>query len=356
VVRGDLGIPANGQVVAILRHNVVMLLVPAPGARAPKDGHKPKPVKIEKVEQLTGHRIGVVSRADANLQVLDVILRQYAIANSKVQVIVLDPNDVGAAIRDDKIDAILVTGPQTGKALADVVAAASSAKEAPTFLPIGESEAIEKRFPNYESTEIVANAFGGSPAKPPEGVETIGFMHYIIANQALREDVVANFAEHLYAARQTLATEISAPFKIEAPSTDKDATVPVHPGAAAYIDGNMKTFFDRYNDLLYWGVILLSFCGSATAGIAGYLRAGKRAHRSELLERLIELMQSARIAATPDVLDKLQAEADAILASTIREVELNAMEDRALTAFTLALDQARLAITDRRNMLVKVAA
>jgi hypothetical protein len=202
----------------------------------------------------------------------------------------------------------------------------------------------------------VANAFGGSPAKPPEGVETIGFMHYIVANQALREDVVANFAEHLYGARQTLATEISAPFKIEAPSTDKDATVPVHPGAAAYIDGNMKTFFDRYNDLLYWGVILLSFCGSATAGLAGYLRAGKRAHRSELLERLIELMQSARIAETPDVLDRLQAEADAILASTIREVETNAMEDRALTAFTLALDQARLAITDRRHMLVKVAA
>src|SRR6478672_10365033 len=38
VVRGDLGIPANGQVVAILRHNVAMLLVPAPSARATKDG------------------------------------------------------------------------------------------------------------------------------------------------------------------------------------------------------------------------------------------------------------------------------------------------------------------------------
>jgi TRAP transporter TAXI family solute receptor len=354
VVRGDLGIPANGQVVAILRHNVVMLVVPAASARAPKDGHKPKPVKIEKVEQLAGHRIGVVSRGDANMQVLDVILRQYAIADSKVQVVPLDPNDVGAAIRDDKVDVLMVTGPQTGKTLADVVAAASTAKEAATFLPVGESEAIEKRFPNYESTEIVANAFGG--LKPTEAIETIGFMHYIIANQALSEEVVGTFAEHLYGARQTLATEISAQFKIEAPSTDKDATVPVHPGAAAYIDGNQKTFFDRYNDLLYWGVILLSFCGSATAGLAGYLRAGKRAHRSELLERLIELMQSARIAETPDVLDKLQAEVDAILASTIREVETNAIEDRALTAFTLALDQARLAITDRRNMLLKVAA
>jgi hypothetical protein len=32
------------------------------------------------------------------------------------------------------------------------------------------------------------------------------------------------------------------------------------------------------------------------------------------------------------------------------------MEDRALAAFSLALDQVRLAITDRRNMLVKLAA
>jgi hypothetical protein len=143
------------------------------------------------------------------------------------------------------------------------------------------------------------------------------------------------------------------PLKIEAPSTDKDATVPVHPGAAAFIDGNQKTFFDRYNDLLYWGMILLSFCGSATAGIAGYLRAGKRAQRSNLLERLVELMQAARLAQTSAELDALQAEADEIVAATIREVENHAVEERALTAFTLALDQARLAIADRRNQLLK---
>jgi NMT1-like family len=220
-------------------------------------------------------------------------------------------------------------------------------------LPIGESEAIEKRFPNYESTEIVPNAFGSSPPKPPEAIETIGFVHYIVARGALSEDQVGEFAQLLYGARQTISAGLPAPVQIEAPSTDKDAIVPVHPGAAAYIDGNQKTFFDKYNDLLYWGVILLSFCGSATAGLAGYLRAGKRAHRSELLERLIELMQSARAAPTVEVLDSIQAEADAILAATIREVEHNAIEERALTAFTLALDQARLAIADRRNALLK---
>jgi hypothetical protein len=97
----------------------------------------------------------------------------------------------------------------------------------------------------------------------------------------------------------------------------------------------------------------LSFCGSATAGIAGYLRAGKRAHRSTLLERLVELMQAARLAQTSQELDTLEVETDEIVASTIREVENHTVEERALTAFTLALDQARLAIADRRNQMLK---
>ena len=92
---------------------------------------------------------------------------------------------------------------------------------------------------------------------------------------------------------------------------------------------------------------------SASAGLAGYLRADKRAHRSTLLERLIELTQAARTAESPQMLDVLQAEADKILASTIREVERHTLEERALTAFKLALDQARLAIADRREALLK---
>jgi len=87
--------------------------------------------------------------------------------------------------------------------------------------------------------------------------------------------------------------------------------------------------------------------------LAGYLRADKRAHRSTLLERLIELTQAARTAESPQMLDVLQADADKILASTIREVERHTLEERALTAFKLALDQARLAIADRREALLK---
>jgi len=350
VVRGDLGIPKNGQAVAILRHNLVVLIVPA-AATASKDGKKAGRAKIEKVAQLAGRRVGIVTRTDANVEILNVVLRQYEIPADKVQIVTLLPQEVAAAIRDGKVDAILVAASLTGRVIADVVAAASNGKEVPTFLAIDQADALEKRFPAFESVEIPAGTFGAAPPKPAESIETIGFMHYIVAHRNLSEDKVADFARLLFGARQALTADLPALDKFETPSTDKDAAVPAHPGAAAYIDGDQKTFFDRYNDMLYWGIILVSFCGSAAAGLAGYLRTNTRAARVKLIERLIELMHTARAAESQQALDELQSEADQIVTTTIRDVQSHAVEERALAAFTLALDQARLAIADRRSML-----
>jgi hypothetical protein len=38
---------------------------------------------------------------------------------------------------------------------------------------------------------------------------------------------------------------------------DKDAYIPIHPGAAAYFNGEQRTFFDKYGDLIFYGSILL---------------------------------------------------------------------------------------------------
>jgi hypothetical protein len=72
--------------------------------------------------------------------------RQYEIPTDTVQVITLDPNDVGAAIRDDKVDVLLVAGTLAGKTIADVVAVASNERAAPTFLALDQLETIEKKF------------------------------------------------------------------------------------------------------------------------------------------------------------------------------------------------------------------
>ena len=260
VVRRDRSMPQAGQAVAILRKNVVVLAAPTPpeaskSKRAKKSAKEAK--KIEKIEDLAGRRIGVIGRSGSNVNLLNIILKQYAIPPEKVQIVQLETTDVGQAIRDSKVDAIMSVGPMGSRITTDAVAAVTRDKEPPTFLAIDASEAIVQRNPVYELTEIPAGAFGGAPQRPPEAVETIGFNHYIVARKTLDETTVGELTRLLLSSRQALAAEIPSIGKIEAPETDKDAAVPVHPGAAAYIDGEQKNFFERYNDWIYYGLMLV---------------------------------------------------------------------------------------------------
>ncbi len=64
--------------------------------------------------------------------------------------------------------------------------------------------------------------------------------------------------------------------KIEAPSTDKDASVLVHPEALAYLADDQKTFFDRYGDTIFYGLLIFPIFGSAIAAVASYFTRNGR--------------------------------------------------------------------------------
>src|SRR4029450_5828156 len=104
--------------------------------------------------------------------------------------------------------------------------------------------ALRETRPPCEPPAFPAGAFGGSPAKPEDEVKTIGFSHHIVARKGLSESTIAAFTRQLFAIRQQLMSEFPLAAKIETPDTDKDAVIPVHPGAAAFVDGEEKTFTD----------------------------------------------------------------------------------------------------------------
>jgi TRAP-type uncharacterized transport system substrate-binding protein len=377
IVRRDIGMPREGLTIAIWRKNVAVFIVPsaapptAANTRAGRRAAAATPPKIEKVENLVGRRLGVVGRSPSNIVLLKAILLQSGIASDKVvilgpgeetkpnvagmvTVVQFDPSNVGSAIRDAKIkaDAILSVGPVSSSITSDAIVASTRGKEAPTFLDLSASEAIVERNPVYESTEIKAGAFGGSPPQPEETIETIGVNHYLVARKRLSEDVAADLTKHLLALRQALATEVPSTAKIEAPDTSKDGPVQVHPGAAAYIDGELKSFFDRYNDLLYYGLMIVSFFGSALAGLMSYTKSDDRLQRMKALERLVEVIAAARTAESIQALDELQSEADKIHGDMVREVEDNSLDETALMAYQVSLEQTRAAISDRRATLL----
>jgi TRAP transporter TAXI family solute receptor len=350
IIRGDLEVPKNAQAVATLRKNVAVLWVPP----AAKGKGKKAGSKITKIAQLSGHRIGVVGRTPANVNLLTVILQQYGVDPNKVDIVQFPAGEAADAIHNQKADAYLAAGPVNSKITADAIAASTRDGGTPTFLAIDSAEAIAQNHPMYESAEIPAGAFGGSPGRPDEEVKTISFAHHIVARKGLSEATVAAFTRQLFAIRQTVMAEFPLAAKIETPDTDKDAVIPVHPGAAAYVDGEEKTFLDRYSDFIWWGLMGLSAMGSAGAWFAGYLKKEERSNNSSLRERLLDMLGAARRSDSTEELDQMQTEADDILRETLQCFEHGAIEEGALTAFNIAIEQFHNAVADRKALLMSM--
>jgi TRAP transporter TAXI family solute receptor len=350
IVRGDLDVPKNAQAVATLRKNVVVLWVP-PVAKA--KGKKAGP-KITKITQLAGRRVGVVGRTPANINLLKIILQQYGVDPAKVDIVQYPASEIADAIKNQKADAYLAAGPVNSKITADAIAASTRDGSTPTFLAIDTAEAIAQNHPNYEAADIPAGAFGGSPDRPDGEVKTISFSHHIVARKDLSDATVAVFTRQLFAIRQAVMVEFPLAAKIETPDTDKDAVIPVHPGAAAFVDGEEKTFLDRYSDFIWWGLMGLSAMGSAGAWFAGFVKKDERSNNTSLRERLLDMLAAARGSDSIEELDRMQAEADQILRDTLQCFEHGAIEAGGLTAFNIALEQFHNAVADRKALLMSM--
>ena len=133
VARGDLNLPASAESVAILRKNVVVLWAPS---GLPAKGAKKKPAaKINGIDELAGHRVGVIGRTQANVVLLKVILTESGVNPDKVAVTQFAVNQIAELARDSTIDAYMAVGPLDSKITKDAIVATAASKRRTEILP-----------------------------------------------------------------------------------------------------------------------------------------------------------------------------------------------------------------------------
>jgi TRAP transporter TAXI family solute receptor len=354
VARGDEEMPDGTTSVAVLRKNVVVLWsASGPPRQGSKREAKPK---IKTIDDLAGHRVGVVGRTEVNVTLLRVILTESGVNPEKVAISQFGVDQIAEMLRDPSIDAFMTVGPLDSKITADAIVATARTRGEPAFLPIDVSETIAKKHPLYESEEIPGSSFSASPARPDDKVETIAVNHLIVAPRALSENAVGAFIRQLFEVRPSLARELPIAARIEKPDTDKDAALPAHPAAAAFIDGNERTFMDRYSDYIWGAVLVFSVLGSASAGLRHYIKRDERRLNTLHREKLLAAISLVRKIDSLEELDTLQSEADDILRETLECFDDGAIEEGDLAAYGLVLEQFHHAVVDRRAAISGVAA
>lgn len=346
VARGDLNLPASAESAAILRKNVVVLWAPS-GAK----GARRSAAKIKGIDDLAGHKIGVVGSTPANVTLLRVILTESGVNPDKVAVSQFATNQIADLARDPSLDAYMAVGPLDSKVTSAAIAATAAARGELRFLPIDVSEAIAQKHPLYESEEIPGSIFSSSPARPEDKVETVSVNHLLIAQHDLPEATVGALVRQLFTLRLQVARDAPAAAKIEKPDTDKDAALPAHQGAAAYIDGTERTFLEKYSDYIWAGILLLSGLGSAGAWLRHYFKRNEREQYIGHRDNLLKLITQVRGAETPEELERMMSDADDLLREALDCYDDGAIEEGDLSAIGLTLEQFHHAVADRRVVI-----
>jgi TRAP-type uncharacterized transport system substrate-binding protein len=405
IVPTTVGKSPDWPVVVILRQNVMVLIVPAPAptpapaaAAAPapaKKGATPKSTKTAKpakpapapapktaktaktakdkdsdsddddsdddstkdsnklkVTQLAGKRIGIVSGNEATADLLDVVLNHYGVPLDKVQLSQIDPANLADAVQKNTVDVIFVAGAATGTAISDAVKAATQNGVAPTFIKIDQADGIAKRNIAFDSVEIDAGTFGGVPPAPDAKLTSLSFPEYLVARKSFDHADIADLAKVIYTSRLAIAAKLNGDVKIEAPKTEKDADALVHQGALDYLNDDQKTFFDKYGDDIFYGMLIFPVFGSAIAGLASYLRADSRTRRLRLLQKVLDLVRKVHAAQTLEAIEHLQVEADNLVIAIIHLSEHEEFDESVRMSFSFALDQLRFAIAARRTAIL----
>ena len=336
IVRADLALPSQGDTALITRRSFPFFITS-------------KETAIGRIADLRGKRIGLTRNPASNQRLLERVLAQYEVQPEQVEIVLLGQEEIVPAAREKRIDAFFSISAVGSRVNNDGLNRLRSAwGEDPILIPVREAEAISARYRAIETGEIVRGALGGDPPRPAENLPTISITSRLMAAQSLDDNLVGGLVKDLLALRLVMAAELPSIQGLEAPATDKDAPLPVHSGAAAFIDGEQETFFERYGDWFYLGVMGLSMLGTGGAALLGRESAARKRRAMQGLDKLLALLSDIRGETDEAALLRQEKEADAILTQVLQDYAKGDLDGSGLAAYRLVMDQVGRALLERR--------
>jgi TRAP transporter TAXI family solute receptor len=338
IARADTVDLSLARTVLTVTHGVVLIVVPPASP-------------IEDMDGLKGKTVGVIA-GDTNRQVIAAVTKEYALESVKVNFKDLTLTEVPQAFQTRQIQALLVVMPLSEKYITMLREIFPRNAKAPLGLvPIESAGAIEAVSPPYKSYELPKGTLRGSPPVPDDDLTTLRVPFYLVANKNLSDDVVAGLAKSMMEARRDLAGEYPLLAQVTSPSTDKDAYVPIHPGAAAVFDGDEKTVFDKYGDQFFYGSMLLGTMMSILAAIWKFMTRdiGKPDERSSM--RLYALVGKINEVKSEAELATIEQQIDEILKDELEKCSAGKVEPGEMGAISLASQRLQYLMAQRRLTL-----
>jgi TRAP-type uncharacterized transport system substrate-binding protein len=343
VLRTDERVPPRARALAILEHDLLLLLSPAGK-------------KIKSLAELKKKKIAVLSSGgDNSAAFIRNLLEISESADAAARVQLAPPGST--------LDKLFASG---GYGAVIAIAHASTivkdkryeqyAKRGGfTLNAIDEAKALARRNSSISEETLATGTLSSAPAIPDDDLDTVGLQWLLVAQSRMSTATAGDLARAIYENKAELALDDGFASRIEPADVDKDAFIVAHQGAAEYINDDTKSFMDRYSDLLYLGAGALSVIGSIFVGLYTKVTRIAPEKAGELATAILDIGERLEHANSMEAIEALQDELEAILRGAVVGLRDGTISSDGLDTFKLGYEFVRDEIGMRRESLKRHA-
>jgi TRAP-type uncharacterized transport system substrate-binding protein len=342
VLRTDAKVPPRARALAILEHDLLLLI--SPGSK-----------KIKSLAELKKKKVAVLGDGDENAAFVRNVLEISDSSDAASRVQMAPPNSTFDKLFGAGGYGAAIAIAHASKIIKDKSYEQYAQHGGFTLNAIDEAKSLARRNPGISQETVETGMLSSAPQIPDDDLDTIGLQWLLVAQSKMSTSTAGDLARTIYENKAELALEDGFASKIEPADVDKDAFIVAHQGAAEYINDDTKSFMDRYSDLLYLGAAALSVIGSIFAGIYAKIVRIAPEKASELATAILYIGERVEHANSLDALEVLQDELEGILRGAVVGLRDGTISSDGLDTFKLGYEFVRDEIGMRRDHLKRHA-
>jgi TRAP-type uncharacterized transport system substrate-binding protein len=338
VLRTDARVPSRARALAILEHDVLLLL--SPGKQ-----------KIKSLAELKKKKIAVLGDGDNNATFVRSILEISDGSEAGTRIQMAPPNSTFDKLFGPGGYGAVIAIAHASKIIKDKGYEQNARRGVFTLNALDGAKTLARKNPGISEETLATGMLSSAPAIPDEDLDTIGLQWLLVAQSRMSSSTAGDLARTIYENKAELALSDGFASRIEPADVDKDAFIVAHQGAAEYINDDTKSFMDRYSDLLYLAVAALSIIGSICAGLYTKVTRVAPEKAGELATAILDIGERIEHATSMDALDALQDELETSLRNAVIGLRDGTISSDGLDTFKLGYEFVRDEIAMRRESL-----
>jgi TRAP-type uncharacterized transport system substrate-binding protein len=338
VLRTDARVPSRARALAILEHDVLLLL--SPGKQ-----------KIKSLAELKKKKIAVLGDGDSNATFVRSILEISDGSDAASRIQMVPPNSTFDKLFGPGGYGAVIAIAHASKIIKDKGYEQNARRGVFTLNALDGAKTLARKNPGISEETLATGMLSSAPAIPDDDLDTIGLQWLLVAQSRMSSATAGDLARTIYENKAELPLSDGFASRIEPADVDKDAFIVAHQGAAEYINDDTKSFMDRYSDLLYLAVAALSIIGSICAGLYTKVTRVAPEKAGELATAILDIGERIEHATSMDALDALQDELETILRNAVIGLRDGTISSDGLDTFKLGYEFVRDEIAMRRESL-----